>query len=347
MTANETLRTWDMQFSKEELRRALPRRNFFSCHSQALKDAGYEVENDSPRRRRRLFFFNHEEEDEIAKVSASNQKQAPPIIKEPPGAGEGKENGTGVADHDKENVNGQDKTSDDLVETAVSLLTFAEKAKRRRSSVMPHQPQVVECRPLMQYLTYVRDNPTEYRQMIAKTHSPGSSHHHANTAAASDPATIHLLQMGRAFQARHAGGERADDVIRAAYALRPRSADPNRFAKLTREKSPLVPGLMSKRESTVAALGGGGMGGGGGVGQRGSKPGSEDHRHRQEAAPAEHMTEMEKRRQRAEEWTKSVTTDQLVRAKLHVLKELGHEEHELSKWWLAFRDCFYIRPKHR
>jgi hypothetical protein len=65
------------------------------------------------------------------------------------------------------------------------------------------------------------------------------------------------------------------------------------------------------------------------------------------AASEQPLTEVEKRKVKAEEWASTVTTDQLLRAKLQVLKELGHEERELSQWWLAFRDCFYIRPRLR
>ena len=324
-------RSWEVTFSKEELRCALPRRNFFSCHNKALKDAGFEVEEENERpRRRRLLFFHHED--------ASDDPPAPlPVVKEP------------LADEAKENYSGvKNILPENLLETAVGS------SKRRKST--PSSTAVVECKPLQQYLTYVRDNPGEYRHMIAKSCSSGAAAAlHPSSNPADNCHTARLVRIGRIFQERQLGGLRADEVLRAAYSLNPRSADPNRFASPQRDKSPLIHGLMvSRKQSTHSgfakkepstALGFGEDASK--AGQR-SKPGSED-RQKQEAerAAVEQLTEVEKRKLKAEEWTRTVTTEQLVRAKLHVLKELGHEERELSQWWLAFRDCFYLRPRIR
>ena len=319
----------ELAFSREELRCALPRRNFFSCHNKALKDAGYEVEEESARpRRRRLLFFHHEDK-------SDDPAPPPPVIKEP------------FADETKENEHGnglKKVLQNGVLETAVGM-------KRRKSA----QPAVVECKPLQQYLTYVRDNPGEYRHMIAKSCTAGAAATlHPSSHPADNCHTARLVSIGRIFQERQSGGQRADEVLRAAYSLNPRAADPGRFVNAQRDKSPMLHGLMlsrkqsaiSKKESTSPSPSGFGEEGSK-PGQR-SKPGSEDRQKLEaEKAAAEQLTEVEKRRLKAEEWARTVTTEQLVRAKLHVLKELGHEERELTQWWLAFRDCFYLRPRIR
>ena len=142
------------------------------------------------------------------------------------------------------------------------------------------------------------------------------------------------------------------------YRLNPRAADPTLFCKGSRDKTPLLAGLVGGAHPRA---GKGGLGPGGAAaasdrddamshrsGQR-SKPGSEYGGPQGEggADPPAPMTETEKRRVKAEEWASSVSTDQLVRAKLQVLRELGHEERELSQWWLAHKTCYYLRPRVR
>ncbi|XP_070180799.1 uncharacterized protein [Littorina saxatilis] len=331
-------KAWELGFSKEELQRALPRRNFFNSHNKALKDAGFEVEEGSFRpRRRRLHFFHLDEEEK----EEEKHRLVPPVIKEPSGE-EDKENG-----QEKEIIS--HAHSDNLLDTAMGLMSFQERVKRRKP--------VVECKPLQLYLTYVRDNPGEYRHMVAKAITTGpTAALHPSSHPADDCHTARLVNMGSIFQARQlsSGMMRSDEVLKAAYSLNPRAADPNRFAKPPRDKSPLLQGHFSRKQSTIpnfqrkesTAPSTISVDDGGSKSGHRSKPGSEV-RQRQDAVVVEPLLEAEKRRLKAEEWAQTVTTDQLVRAKLQVLKELGHEERELSQWWLAFKTCYYLRPRIR
>ncbi|KAL8568309.1 hypothetical protein ACOMHN_040882 [Nucella lapillus] len=335
------LRPWEANFSKDELQRALPRRNFFSCHNKALKDAGFQVEEENSRpRRRRLLFFHHDEDD----AEETPPKAAPPARHEPEGG--------------KDGAQGQETTnvlSDNTIETAVQMLSFHDRARRRKSQL----PQVVECKPLQLYLRHVADNPGEYRHMLARSCTSGpAAALHPSSHPADNCHTARLVSMGRIFEEKHGGPKKTDEVLRAAYSLNPRDADPFRFAKPFRDiKSPLLSGLASRKQSTLpnfprkeSAVSCHSGEEGSKSGEQRSKPGSEMMPPRHEAERLvlmENLTEVERLRLKAEEWARSVTTDQMVRAKLHVLRELGHEERELSQWWLAFRTCSYLRTRIR
>lgn len=57
-------------------------------------------------------------------------------------------------------------------------------------------------------------------------------------------------------------------------------------------------------------------------------------------------TEIEKLKAKAEKWIKGQTTQQILRAKDLVLKDIGEEDITFSKWWIAFKSCKYIRVLH-
>lgn len=58
-------------------------------------------------------------------------------------------------------------------------------------------------------------------------------------------------------------------------------------------------------------------------------------------------TEIEKLKSKAEKWAKGLTTQQWLKAKELALKDVGDEDVSMSKWWLVFRSCHYLRlPSH-
>ncbi|KAL4237372.1 hypothetical protein ACF0H5_002090 [Mactra antiquata] len=58
-------------------------------------------------------------------------------------------------------------------------------------------------------------------------------------------------------------------------------------------------------------------------------------------------TEIEKLRSKAEKWAKGLTTQQWLKARELALKDVGDEDYTMSKWWLVFRSCHYLRiPSH-
>ncbi|PVD26006.1 hypothetical protein C0Q70_13674 [Pomacea canaliculata] len=200
-----------------------------------------------------------------------------------------------------------------------------------------------EWRPLIQYLTYVHNNPEEYRQMCARTAAaktlPASALHSSQvtTESSDDLSSASLVRMGRAFEWRSRGEDQvADDVVRAAYALRPRSAYPVRFNKTTKDW-PILPTAMTPRKESSINLSAAA------VARQKPKPGNKIRPRPEAAEDADDVMEVDRRRIQAVEWTQTVTTEQLTRAKIQVLKDLGHEERELSQWWMAFRTCHYLR----
>lgn len=54
-------------------------------------------------------------------------------------------------------------------------------------------------------------------------------------------------------------------------------------------------------------------------------------------------TEIEKLKSKAEKWLKGLSTQQFLRARELALKDIGEEDVNMTKWWLAFKTCNYIR----
>lgn len=58
-------------------------------------------------------------------------------------------------------------------------------------------------------------------------------------------------------------------------------------------------------------------------------------------------TELQKLKSKAENWMKGITTQQWLKAKELALKDVGDEDINITKWWLAFKSCHYLRiPPH-
>lgn len=57
-------------------------------------------------------------------------------------------------------------------------------------------------------------------------------------------------------------------------------------------------------------------------------------------------TEIEKLKAKAEKWIKAQTTHRFLRAKELVLRDMGVEDVTNTKWWIALKDCMYIRVLH-
>ena len=63
--------------------------------------------------------------------------------------------------------------------------------------------------------------------------------------------------------------------------------------------------------------------------------------------PAQEESEIEKLKNKTEKWFCSLSTQQQLRVRELALKDVGDEDVTMSKWWVTFRSCHYIRlPQH-
>lgn len=319
---------WNMPITKEELKRALPRHSVFSCHDKALRDAGFDVECKAWRQRKRLDPSSYHTNGVTDKTGISSSVKMAETSK--------------IVTDDSGQASVEDKVNSlPAVSSSTDGDTAVGDQRKGLKSEMSHCMR--EWRPLIQYLTYVHNNPEEYRQMCARTAAaktvPASALYstQVTTDSSDDLSSASLVRMGRAFEWRSRGEDQvADDVVRAAYALRPRSAYPVRFNKTTKDW-PIPPTPMTPRKESSINLSAAA------VARQKPKSGNKTRPRPEAAEDADDVMEVDRRRLQAVEWTQTVTTEQLTRAKIQVLKDLGHEERELSQWWMAFRNCHYLR----
>ncbi|XP_059179659.1 uncharacterized protein LOC131958574 [Physella acuta] len=301
---NPFVSLFERPYTRNELRYALPKTHFFSCHDKALKDAGYQVEDrDVLRKAERT----KAKLDRFSKLfaqlqSGSNDKESNEIstavvpeitLHNSNNLEVSREN----SDLDENKVK-PDDLSPEFDMTCVRKLSMTSVNKRRPVSALP---EYIDCRPLTLYLQYVNENRAEFLNSL-------------QGSASRDKSNFRFIQLGQAFELRHQGGrprEQADDaLVVAAKALRSRTAFPLRSGRSQ--------AMWSQEASLRVGRGGGG----------------EEELVR---------VELEKRRVKAEEWARSVSTYTLAKAKLHVLRELGSDDRELTEWWEAFRSCHYLR----
>ncbi|GFS02529.1 hypothetical protein ElyMa_004609000 [Elysia marginata] len=389
--SNTVLPNYERPYGKRELRRALPRKSNFSCHDAAMKEAGFEDESIALRKAERL-------KERLARVANSfnpllglsnyvatgcepagievvvtdensnTKKQRDADVKDIEAVAAGNVSTNHLApDTDTSFQNGLISAESSTLEVkddsspSRHLLGGVETAvgsRRRRPGSA--RIEYVECKPLSQYLEYIRDNRQEYISYIRHQQ-------HQHQVSRKDKAVATLIKMGQAFELRHQGGTTrdrkstkmiadghdshviedgesgADVIVMAAKALRPRTANPGKYAR-SRDKS------------------------GGGGGRRGTEPparplsedrksfhadknthgsstptatgGAASHGAKEEEHP---KTELERRKLKAEDWTRSVPTHTLTRARIQSLRELGTDDPELTKWWEAFKGCHYLR----
>ncbi|RUS84746.1 hypothetical protein EGW08_007488 [Elysia chlorotica] len=383
---NMPIPNYEKPYCKRELRRALPRKSNFSCHSAAMKEAGFEDESIAQRKAERL-------KERLARVAnsfnpllgmssyvATGHVPATVEVVVTDANGHGQNDGrdidavaagnlpaiqltSGAQDlHSGDSVTLEVKDNGDSFQhllagsgiggLAGGMETAGGPRRRRPASA---RVEYIDCKPLSQYLEYVRDNRQEYLNYVRQQQQQ-------QQAARKDKPVASLIKMGQAFELRHQGGttrgrkttapvsadspdgpsidgadSNTDLIVMAAKALRPRSGNPGKYAK-SRDKSgsvgrrggdPAARPLSDDRKSAHAEKAAHGPSTAGGAG------GSKEEEHGR--------TELEKRKLRAEDWTRSVPTHTLTRARIQSLRELGADDAELTRWWEALKGCHYLR----
>lgn len=316
-------------FTKTELEEALPRKSFFSCHEKALKDAGYETDVSKIDTQSRKYgrTANTARNVTLTETETSHNVE----IQSERKLAINSDSDVDISDLGEVQT---DSTRAVLDEDIGQLKTIAKEVDYLRLSGHAQQKRwpetvkadLVECRPLVAYLEYVKDNKQEFLEHL-KT---------SRTVTYEEPWSVSLRKMGRAFELRNNGGKmksHGDDVtVLAAKTLRPRTADFTKFNKQQKkemfisetttgkmrsqadEKRPRVKNISMLAAMTAAA--------------------------KDDELPT---TELERRMMKAEDWCKSVPTDTFIRARIQSLRQLGSDDLELTNWSEAFKNCHYIR----
>ena len=75
----------------------------------------------------------------------------------------------------------------------------------------------------------------------------------------------------------------------------------------------------------------------------GKKEQGESPQEQSGASQDEGKSEIEKLKIKTEKWMGTLTTMQILKAKEYALKDVGEEDISVTKWWLAFKTCHYLR----
>lgn len=318
--------TFSRPFTKKELELALPRKSFFSCHEKALKEAGYEVNTIA-------------KGEHLTKPDNRRGTQAT----ESPNSEFRTDINIVIMDLSDKDISKKEKIESEtheLINKPNDMVTLkvpeVDKMAGKASGptkLPPHSMKTkrpgtskieyLECKPLRKYLEYVKENEQEYLQFEQTSRID-------TTEQQSGPSS--LVKIGRAFQLRNHGGKmrpRDEPLVVATRALRPRTADFDKFSKY-RDTDVWI------TEPSSNAL------------KQQNKRNPDKNAQGMVAMPtinndANPKSELEKLKLKAEEWCRSVPTNTVLKAKLWSLKELGICDVEVSDWSEAFKNCAYIR----
>ena len=118
-----------------------------------------------------------------------------------------------------------------------------------------------------------------------------------------------MVRLGRAFRRGHHGAAKNNIFLHAISGLKPKQADT------------VAPQRSSRNE----------------------KGGMKKEAEGNEPNITQDETEIEKLKTKAEKWMKTLTTQQYLKGKEMALKDVGEEDLNMSKWWLALKNCKYLR----
>lgn len=198
----------------------------------------------------------------------------------------------------------------DAVETLMSQGKDDQTPKRRLKLTAKKLGMEEKCdyKQLLDYLKYINDHPEEYMNM-ARYSSKNTDYKHPSV----------MVRMARVFRKAHHGTARNNIFTHALAGLKPKIAEPQ-----TQQRH-------GRGEHSRADFGA-------------SKKDQNDIPQEQSNSPLEEgKTEMEKLKFKTEKWMGGLTTMQILRAKELALKDMGEEDITVTKWWLAFKTCNYLR----
>ena len=198
----------------------------------------------------------------------------------------------------------------DAVETLMSQGKDDQAPKRRLKLTAKKLGMEEKCdyKQLLDYLKYINDHPEEYMNM-ARYSSKNTDYKHPSV----------MVRMARVYRKAHHGTARNNIFTHALAGLKPKIAEPQTQQRHGR-------GEHSRAEFGV------------------SKKDQNDSTQEQSNTPMEEgKTDIEKLKFKTEKWMGGLTTMQTLKAKELALKDMGEEDITVTKWWLAFKTCNYLR----
>ena len=198
----------------------------------------------------------------------------------------------------------------DAVETLMSQEKDGQPSKRRLKLAAKKLGMEEKCdyKQLLDYLKYINDHPEEYMNM-ARYSSKNMDYKHPSV----------MVRMARVFRKAHHGTARNNIFTHALAGLKPKIADPQTQQRHGRGEHGRNEFGAVKKDQT-------------------------DGPQEQTNSPQEEgKTEIEKLKFKTEKWMGGLTTMQILKAKELALKDMGEEDITVTKWWLAFKTCNYLR----
>ncbi|XP_052766800.1 uncharacterized protein LOC128207730 [Mya arenaria] len=217
--------------------------------------------------------------------------------------------------HKPDSDDEEGQTSLDTIETAVGSKDHASHSAKKvkaKKLAMQVNSDKEEYKPLLDYLKHIHENPDEYINMSKYTHK-NTDHKHPDT----------MVRLGRAFRRGHHGAVRNNIFLHAIAGLKPKCADTATSSQRTIRGDNV--GTKKATENITSSM----------TNISSDKTAAQDD------------TELEKLKKKAETLMHKMSTQHFMKAKELALRELGEEDLNISKWWIAFQSCHYLRiPKY-
>ncbi|KAK2148156.1 hypothetical protein LSH36_512g03055 [Paralvinella palmiformis] len=310
----------------------LPKTSFFSCHEKSLTEAGYNVKELEKAARLVRIKRSHSRKAKDGGSSHSHSRTSPASGERPKAAYK---------------VHAELKRSK-------SFMSLTKSTRRKHKSKSSDDGDdcgdsseiVVNPAPLLRYLQLVVDRPSEYASMrdgaVPITATIGSTHPSFDPIRRTREGVEHqrrtdsLIELNKAFRkCQENFGPPESLVLQALNELgskrwdsHPISAKLEAFkrAKHLLNKAKKHP-LIHNRDN-VTQLSATSTPGDGGFDPTRSEV---------------HLTDIEKARGEVEQWLKTLSMAQVIKAKETALRAFGEEEESFSHWWNTNKHCRYIR----
>ena len=199
----------------------------------------------------------------------------------------------------------------DAVETLVSQEKEGQLVKRKLKLAAKKFGLEEKCdyKPLLEYLKYINEHPEEYMSMTRYS-TKNMDYKHPSV----------MVRMARVYRKAHHGTARNNIFTHALAGLKPKFIDSSSSSQRH--------GRSEHSRNEFGAT---------------KKDQTEGSQEQTGASQDEGKTEIEKLKIKTEKWMGSLSTIQLLKAKECALKDMGEEDITVTKWWLAFKTCHYLR----
>lgn len=310
---------------KVSLKDVLPKTSFFSCHEKSLTEAGYNVKE-------------LEKAARLVRIKRSHSKK-------------GKDGHYRSSPTPTERPKAAYKVHVEL-KRSKSFMSLTKSTKRKQKSKLSDDGDdysdseiVVNPAPLLQYLQLVVERPREYTTMRERTASftttAISSHHsldslrRTNETAEARRRTDSLIELNKAFRKCQANFSPPESLVLQAlndlgskrWDLHPLCAKYEAYKRARHQINKTKRHPLIHNRDNVTQL------------SCGATPDDLFD----PSKPEMQLTELEKARGEVEQWLKTLSMAQVIKAKEIALHTFGEDQASFSHWWNTNKHCRYIR----